>query len=183
MNQMGTMFIVIVLIRLEVKVFQKKINAESYNITLDRKKVFKGWYAIKSETGEEYLIERSFSLSSNWQRNLYKVDDSLDRYLITNDNIKSHFNVMGIGIALALSALLRFFIPINVWFGQTNNTLNIITGLSNILLMITVVVVWIICVIQLRRLSIKRVFPSLRKVGKVTLTTPLQVLKNGQEFW
>lgn len=183
MNQMGTMFIVTVLIRLEVKVFQKKINAETYNITLDRKKVFKGWYAIKSETGEEYLIERSFSLSSNWQRNLYKVDDSLDRYLITNDNIKSQFNVMGIGIALALSALLRFFIPINVWFGQTNNTLNIITGLSNILLMITVVVFWIICVIQLRRLSIKREFPSLRKVGKVTLTTPLQVLKNGQEFW
>lgn len=165
----------------------KTITGEIYPITLDKKNIFKGWYAIRDSRGNYYLIERSFSLSSNFKRNLYVVNESIVDMIITEKQqlkINKKKRQQGIiGITIIVAAIVRLIIPKEYIFGNSNNTGNHWVGLFNIFVFLMTVLAGIFILYFYRKKRVERLLPSLKKIGRVRLITPLIKLKNGKEFW
>lgn len=165
------------------------IEGNIYHISLDNQTIFKGWYAIKDKMGNIYLLERHFSLSSNFWRNLYIADVSLENILTTDEQIKHHkqlkysFRVGSIGLAIVVGTLVSHILPRELFFGQFNSHFDIKVGFINVSLTLLVTLLSIYGLVWYRKFLIRRRFPNLRKIGRVKSLTPFLVLENGKEFW
>ncbi|MGT2964090.1 hypothetical protein [Streptococcus acidominimus] len=167
-----------------------EIIGKIYNLSLNKRQILRGWYVIISDTGTEYLVERSYSLSSNWYRNVYKIDGTLQDYLVTEE-IREQFsrknNSFYIGIGLVITSFLNIFLrkwlPLNFWFGHFNSTFDMARGAINIVLMILGVTIWSYGLLIYRRIHLQKVFPSLKKIGQIKSLSALIILDNKREFW
>lgn len=165
----------------------KNIIGNIYPITLNKKRIFKGWYAIKGDNGKYYLLERNFSISSNFKRNLYTADESISDLIVTEKQKSDLYNkeskVGILGLTLIIAALARVVIPKDFIFGSNNSTGDYMIGLANIFSASAIVLLGIFIICFYRKKQIKKFLPSLKKAGRVKLKTPLIKLKNGKEFW
>lgn len=167
-----------------------EIEGEVYNLSLDKKHIFRGWYVVISKSGEEYLVQRSFSISSKWFRNVYKVEYRLDEYLITEKSKALSFRknkslYLGLGLAIAsiLNVFIRKWLPFDFWFGHVNATFDFAKGIGSLFVMLAGIVLWVYGTIIYRRYILKKAFPGLKRIGKIKSLNALILLHNKKEFW
>ncbi|MET3557907.1 hypothetical protein ABID29_001019 [Streptococcus rupicaprae] len=129
---------------------KETIVGQVFNLSFNRKTPVRGWYLILTDEDEEYLVQRNFGFSSNFYRNIYKVDQSLKEYIVSEADYESIVQKrdskgIGLGIAIALGALLRAIFPIQIWFGESNAQMNFTVGMTNILLTMLVLLSFYFC--------------------------------------
>ena len=54
------------------------IKGRCYNISLNGKKTFLGWFLIISDNGQEYLVERNGTMSYGCFRKVYQTNYSFE---------------------------------------------------------------------------------------------------------
>ncbi|MCY7015596.1 hypothetical protein [Streptococcus sanguinis] len=163
------------------------IKGRCYNISLNNKKTFLGWFLIISDNGQEYLVERNGTMSCGCFRKVYQTDYSFEphtAFLNKSNNLPA---IAGTSIGLILARMLRKIIPLNFFFGPINRPMNIGTGLVNIGVAIGTMVLAMFLVKYYRK---KRLEFFLNKkgcklslIGKVRTKEPIKKLPNGIEVW
>lgn len=144
----------------------QQITGYVRNISFNKQKhrPFLGWYLIVTETGEEYLVRRDLSITSNWYRQVFQPTISLVDYIISDDEYHQFFknDFRGLGFGMILAAAMRSVFPLNFWFGRVNIRFNIYQGLANILYVMAVflIVVQVISLVRKKKLA-----ASLKKLG------------------
>ena len=99
------------------------IKGRCYNISLNGKKAFLGWFLIISDNGQEYLVERNGTMSCGCFRKVYQ--QTILSYRILNFLNKSNNlpAIAGTSIGLILARMLRKIIPLKffLWANKSTN--------------------------------------------------------------
>ncbi|MGO0040854.1 hypothetical protein [Streptococcus suis] len=162
----------------------KNIKGKVYNFSLDGKRAVQGWYLIIGDDDREYLVRRNFNLSSNWYRKVYVSKQSLKKHLVNigdYERISQSSKYQGWGIAIG--AIINQIVPSNLFFGDINNTGDVIIGIKSIGTLVLVTAVSFFVTSVIRKMRLERELGSLVLIGKIKSKTALNVLTNGREFW
>lgn len=169
------------------------IQGQVYNFSLNKssRKPVLGWYIIVTGTGEECLVKRNFSFSSNWSRQIYQTNISMQEFLISVDEYEAfyhkHGGFYGIGIGIALGSLLRLITPLEFWFGKYNENLSPLSGGIGVISMLIMTFLWLWLLSSFRKIKLMKMIKNkggyLSLIGKVKSQTPIKVLPTGMEFW
>lgn len=99
----------------------------------------KGLYLLETSKGQNYLVEKHFSLGSFCPLNIYEVAPILKEYILDPrqlelaENKKSKSSNKGLYLLLLVPArLLAKLIPMNWLFGSSNIPFNPLIGLVNV---------------------------------------------------
>ncbi|HFR3867680.1 TPA: hypothetical protein ACHWA6_001218 [Streptococcus suis] len=166
----------------------KNIKGKVYSFSRDGKRAVKGWFLIIEDDGKEYLVRRNFSLSSNWYRKVYRSNRSLKEYLISGEDYErlsqsSKYQGWGIGLGIAIGAIINQIAPSNLFFGAINSSGDAMIGIKSIGTLILVTAVSFSLASVIRKMRLERQLGSLVLIGKIKSKTALKVLTNGREFW
>ena len=163
------------------------IKGRCYNISLNNKKPFLGWFLIISDNGQEYLVQRNGVLSWGSFRKVYQTDYSFIQHteFFKKSNKLALFG--GTSIGLILARLLKRIIPLYYFFGPVNRPMNIGTGLVNIAITFGAIVLSMLFVTCYRRKRLEFFLNKkgckLRLIGKARSKVPIKKLPNGIEVW
>ena len=164
----------------------KNIHGKIFNISLNNRRMEKGWYLILTEQGEEFLVRRNLSLSSKAYFQAYQTDFSFREQVINKERHKSSGSAT-IGIAIAVSAFLRTGTPSEWWFGLANRGWEVAPGLINLLYLLVFMLLSVLFLAQFRKwrmlLFLKMKKSELVKVARVRAITPMSTTKKGIDFW
>lgn len=166
----------------------KSIVGEPYNISVDHKRILKGWYIIITKKGEEYLVQRNLSLSSNAYRNVYQTTFSFKELLIKpKKEKKAYFAMLAIFVGGLLARFLRVFLPVNMFFGDINMPVNVWVGISNVLILLLSTASYLLFLKFYRKKKLEKFLQqhesSLTYVGKIRSKSYFKKLSNGIEVW
>ena len=140
----------------------KSIVGEPYNISLNHKRILKGWYIIITKQGEEYLVQRNLSLSSNVYRNVYQTTFSFKESIIKPKKDKgTYFAILAIFVGGMLARFLRVFLPVNTFFGEINMPVNVWVGISNVLILLLSTVSYLLFFEILSQKEIGKIFTAI----------------------
>ena len=114
-----------------------RVKGRVFNITLNDKVVQKGWYLIVTDLGQEYLVQRNYSLSSKSFFKIYQTEYPLCSH-ISDRGLHSNKRLTNLGIAIVLSAFIRWLTPFELWLGPTNHTASLVQGSINVLILVLV---------------------------------------------
>lgn len=87
-----------------------RVKGQVFNITLNDKVIQKGWYLIVTDLGQEYLVQRNYSLSSKSFFKIYQTEYPLCNH-ISDRGLNSNKRLTNLGIAIVLSAFIRWLTP------------------------------------------------------------------------
>ncbi|MCU9533525.1 hypothetical protein [Streptococcus sp. CSL10205-OR2] len=165
----------------------KIIEGEFFNLTFDHKKIIKGWYLILTKEGDEYLVQRNYSFSSNWPRNIYQVEQSLKEKIISEEDYQKFLpnprnKNLGVILGIALAPLGKF-LPRHWFIGDAVDVHDMWRGLLNVLLLIMAYSVSMFFLFAYRKIVMEKKVGKLHYIGKVKAKTPLKILKKGKGFW
>ena len=163
------------------------IKGRCYNISLNGKKAFLGWFLIISDNGQEYLVERNGTMSCGCFRKVYQTAYSFiphTEFLNKSNNLPA---IAGTSIGLILARMLRKIIPLDFFFGPVNRPMNIGTGLVNIAIVVGSIVLSMLFVTYYRKKRLEFFLNKkgckLRLIGKARTKVPIKKLPNGIEVW
>jgi len=163
-----------------------RVKGQVFNITLNDKVVQKGWYLIVTDLGQEYLMQRNYSLSSKSFFKIYQTEYPLCSH-ISDRGLNSNKRLTNLGIAIVLSAFIRWLTPFELWLGPTNHTASLVQGSINVLILVLVLFISFFLVSWYRKIKLKNFLrkqnADLRYIGKVRSLTPLKTVKEGIGFW
>ena len=162
-----------------------RVKGQVFNITLNDKVVQKGWYLIVTDLGQEYLVQRNYSLSSKSFFKIYQTEYPLCNH-ISDRELNSNKRLTNLGIAIVLSACIRWLTPFELWLGPTNHTA-LVQGSINVLILVLVLFISFFWVSWYRKIKLKNFLreqnADLSYIGKVRSLTPLKTVKEGIGFW
>ena len=167
----------------------KMVNkGKLYNISLDGKKMVRGWLLLVTEEGEEFLVKRNFSFGAKIPWKIYKTNFLFKNKCLADDTLQySKSNQYGLALAIPISALIRAVIPSNYFFGELNQPIDISQGLMNILFVTFCVGLSIACLMIYRHQKLIYFLKSrqaeLKYIGKIDLNSPTKIQENGVGFW
>ena len=166
----------------------KSIVGEPYNISVNHKRILKGWYIIITKQGEEYLVQRNLSLSSNVYRNVYQTTFSFKESIIKPKKDKgTYFAILAIFVGGMLARFLRVFLPVDTFFGDINMPVNVWVGISNIWILLLSTVSYLLFLKFYRKKKLEKFLQqhesSLTYVGKIRSKSYFKKLSNGVEVW
>lgn len=137
----------------------KVVEGKIYNISLDRKKILRGWFILETPQ-KEYLVRQNSSIlgfkNFKIKRKIYETNIDLKALKVEGKELtqqskeNSRKNFIGIGIALVLSALLRAIIPSEWIWGRVNLPISFVEGIENLFLF------WILVLLSFLLLSFYR---------------------------
>lgn len=164
------------------------IEGKPYNIFITHKKSLKGWYIIITKQGEEYLVQRNLSLSSNVYRNVYQTTFSFKESIIKPKKDKgTYFAILAIFVGGMLARFLRVFLPINTFFGEINMPVNVCIGISNVSILLLSTVSYLLFLKFYRKKELEKFLQryesSLTYVGKIRSKSYFKKMSNGVEVW
>lgn len=163
-----------------------RVKGRVFNITLNDKVIQKGWYLIVTDLGQEYLVQRNYSLSSKSFFRIYQTEYSLYNH-ISDRGLNSNKRLTNLGIAIVLSACIRWLTPFELWLGPTNHTASLVQGSINVLILVLVLFISFFWVSWYRKIKLKNFLrkqnADLSYIGKVRSLTPLKTVKEGIGFW
>ena len=163
-----------------------RVKGQVFNITLNDRVVQKGWYLIVTDLGQEYLVQRNYSLSSKRFFKIYQTEYSLYNH-IADRGLNSTKRLTNLGIAIMLSAFVRWLTPFELWLGPTNHAASLVQGSINISILVLVLFISFFLVSWYRKIKLKNFLrernADLRYTGKVRSLTPLKTVKEGIGFW
>ena len=163
-----------------------RVKGQVFNITLNDKVVQKGWYLIVTDLGQEYLVQRNYSLSSKRFFKIYQTEYSLCNH-ISDQGLNSNKRLTNLGIAIVLSAFIRWLTPFELWLDPTNHVASLVQGSINISILVLVLFISFFLVSWYRKIKLRNFLrkrnADLIYIGRVRSLTPLKIVKEGIGFW
>lgn len=163
-----------------------RVKGQVFNIALNDRMVQKGWYLIVTDLGQEYLVQRNYSLSSKRFFKIYQTEYSLYNH-IADQGLNSTKRLTNLGIAIVLSAFIRWLTPFELWLGSTNHAASLVQGSINLLILVLVLLISFFLVSSYRKIKLKNFLrernADLSYIGKVRSLIPLKTVKEGIGFW
>lgn len=157
-----------------------------YPISLKGKYLLRGWYLIRNEDGEEWLMRRHYALSSQRFWSLYRVSIPLEKYIYQKES-QSNPVAKATFLGIVFAAFVRYFIPLELLIGSINLPFSFIQALINISIVLLVSFISIIVLISFRDFRLKFFIKSkgaeIKKIGKIRSLEPLRITPSGKEFW
>lgn len=164
----------------------KVLRGHAFNISLDKSKILKGWYLFVTESNQEYLVRRNWSLTSRRSYSFYQTDFSLADYKLSEQADSKNKNSYLV-LALVIASLLRVLTPLDWWFGPTNYPVDIIDGGINLAILLVIFFLAALIVswsrVQVLRFFLKKEGAVLQYKGKIKSQTPLSFSQRGIGFW
>lgn len=163
-----------------------RVKGQVFNIALNDKVVQKGWYLIVTDLDQEYLVQRNYSLSSKSFFKIYQTEYPLCNH-ISDRGLNSNKQLTNLGIAIVLSAFIRWLTPFELWLGPTNHVASLVQGSINISILVLVLFISFFLVSWYRKIKLKNFLrernADLLYIGRVRSLTPLKIVKEGIGFW
>lgn len=149
-----------------------------YNISLTGNRLLRGWHLLVTDSGEEFLVEKSFVLRTKRPLHLYQADRSFQDLMVRPRNTQ---HPLGNSVfVLIMVHILRRFIPLNLVFGTSNLPPKLSTGVLNVSVTCLAIMVWVLLGMAWRRFRLlyfgKRHGMVIKRVGTIR-QLPEEVLK------
>lgn len=165
----------------------KKMIGKAHNFSLDGKKPVKGWYLLIAKNGEEFLVRRNFRLPWYGLQEVYKTGTSMAPIAILDSVEIKNRSFLGAGIGIAIAPLLRIVVPMELIFGESNLTINVLVGVYNITILSILAMLAFFLTSLYRFKKVERYIQKqggrLYKLGYIKSNQYLTLMANGRELW
>jgi len=135
---------------------------------------------------QEYLVQRNWSLSTKRSFAIYQTNYLFSKHTHSQD-VRSRMGLSYLGATIVIAALIRLLTPYQFWLGPTIKATNYFQGTVHLLSLALAVPFSFMFVAVLRKMKLKAFLKGkkadLKYIGRVKTLNPLNLTKEGVDFW